>query len=68
MGLRGKLPCIPLVRAGVVLVGGLEIDLSLHKADKHSFLIDLPLELRSTWMELLSASTRRRVTTRHAEY
>lgn len=41
------LPCIPLVGAGVIFVGGLEINLSLHKANKHSLLIDLPLELRT---------------------
>lgn len=38
-----RLPCIPLVGASVIFVGGLEINLSLHKADEHSFVIDLPL-------------------------
>lgn len=41
-----RLPCIPQVGAGVIFVGGLEINLSLYKADKYSLLIDLPLELR----------------------
>lgn len=48
LSLSPTLPCIPFVRAGVILVGGLEINLSLHKANKHSLLIDLPLELWTT--------------------
>lgn len=40
-----RLPCIPLVRASIIFVGGLEINLSLLKANEHSLLIDLPLEL-----------------------
>lgn len=44
-----RLPCIPLVRAGVIFVGGREINLSLHKANEHSFLIDLPLELMTIY-------------------
>jgi len=47
-GLYMRLPCIPLVRAGVIFIGGLEINLSLHKANKHSLLVDLPLELRTS--------------------
>lgn len=62
LGHKEKLPRIPLVGAGVVLVGGLKIDLSLHEADKHGFFIDLPLELRAHGrMELLSISTHSRV-------
>lgn len=44
-GFHISLPCIPLVRASVIFVGGLEINLSLHKANEHSLLVDLPLEL-----------------------
>lgn len=42
-----RLPCIPHVGAGVIFVGGLEINFSFYKADKDSLLIDLPLELRT---------------------
>lgn len=42
------LPCIPLVRAGVIFIGGLEVDRPLDKANKHGLLIHLPLELRTS--------------------
>lgn len=48
IGLLMRVPCIPLVRASVIFVCGLEIDLSLHKADEHGLLIDLPLQLKTT--------------------
>lgn len=53
------LPCIPLVRAGVIFIGGLEINLALHKANKHSLLIDLPLELKTIcrWLGIIAHNT-----------
>lgn len=46
--LHVRLPCIPIVRASVIFVGGLEINLPLLKSHKHSLLVDLPLELMTT--------------------